>query len=125
MALYSLDIRSVARPFLSQLVAEYKETAIIGILDQGDLVYIDQVESEKMVKMLNRLGSRLPAHSHAVGKALLATLDDSELAGFFDYKKLERFTENTITAPQQLKRELLTIRRQSYAILMNLARPAP
>lgn len=117
-ALYSLDIRSVARPFLIQLVASYKETASIGILDQGDLIFIDQVESEKMVKMLNRLGSRLPAHSHAVGKALLATLDERELESFLAQKKLFRFTENTITSPQQLKRELHTIRRQSFALDM-------
>ncbi|MEW5921415.1 MAG: IclR family transcriptional regulator [Bacillota bacterium] len=115
-ALYSLDIRSVARPFLNQLVANYHETASIGILDQGDLIYIDQVESEKMVKMLARLGSRLPAHSHAMGKALLAALSDAELDTLLKNKKLVKFTENTITSPEQLKKELHIIRRQSYAL---------
>ncbi len=118
MALYSLDIRNIARPSLMQLVRAYQETASIGILDEGDLIYIDQVESEKMVKMLSRLGSRLPAHSHAVGKVLLAALGDTEIDAFLARKKLCKFTENTITAPQQLKRELLTIRRQSFALDM-------
>ncbi len=115
-ALYSLDIRNVARPFLHQLVARYHETASLGILDQGDLIYIDQVESEKMVKMLARLGSRLPAHSHAVGKVLLSALSETELELFLKNKKLEKFTENTINSAEQLKKELYTIRKQSYAL---------
>lgn len=115
-ALYSLDIRNLARPFLHKLVAKYHETASIGILDQGDLIYIDQVESEKMVKMLARLGSRLPAHAHAMGKVLLAALSEAELEAFLKNRKLEKFTEKTITSPEQLKKELYIIRRQSYAL---------
>lgn len=115
-ALYSLDIRNIARSFLQQLVDKYHETASIGILEQGDLIYIDQVESEKMVKMLARLGCRLPAHAHAMGKVLLASLSEAELDAFLKNKKLEKFTEKTITSPEQLKKELYIIRRQSYAL---------
>jgi DNA-binding IclR family transcriptional regulator len=115
-ALYTLDIRSVARPYLKRLTEKYKETANLAILDHGDVVYIDQVESEKMVKMIARLGSRGPAHSNAVGKVLLAYLSSSELERFFKGKKLEKYTSQTITSPEILKKELEKVKSQGYAV---------
>ncbi len=50
-ALYSLDIRSVARPYLKELVRTCSETVNLAVLDNGYVVYIDQVESEKMIKI--------------------------------------------------------------------------
>lgn len=115
-ALYALDIRTVARPYLKDLEEKYKETANLAILDQGDVVYIDQVESDKMVKMIARLGSRVPSHCNAVGKVLLSYLGSQELERLFKSRKLEKYTPNTITDPELLKKELEKIRRQGYAL---------
>jgi len=115
-ALYALDIRSVARPYLKRLTEKYKETSNLAILDQGDVVYIDQVESEKMVKMIAKLGSRGPSHSNAVGKALLAHLSGSELERFLKGRKLQRFTPHTIVSPDVLKKELEKVKARGYAV---------
>lgn len=115
-ALYTLDVRTIARPYLKKLALRYKETANLAILDQGDAIYIDQVESDKMVKMIARLGSRAPTHSNAVGKALLAFLNPSELDRFLASKELESFTRQTITSPNALKNELEKVKKQGYAL---------
>ncbi|MDO9535106.1 MAG: IclR family transcriptional regulator [Bacillota bacterium] len=115
-ALYALDIRSVARPYLKQLETRYKETANLAILDQGDVIYIDQVESERMVKMSANLGGRAPSHSNAVGKVLLAGLTESELERYFKGRKFERYTSNTITSHEALRMELEKVSQLGYGL---------
>lgn len=117
-ALYTLDVRTIARPYLKELVTRFNETANLAILDQGDVIYIDQVESDKMVKMIARLGSRAPTHSNAVGKVLLAFLTPSELDRFLVSRELESFTRQTITSPQALKYEVEKVKKQGYALDM-------
>lgn len=115
-ALYGLDIRTIARPYLKMLVDQYRETSNLAIMDHGDVIYIDQVESDQMVKMIAKLGSRAPSHSNAVGKVLLAFLSRNDLERFLFTRELESHTPNTITEPRQLKKELETVRQKGYAL---------
>ncbi len=114
-ALYSLDIRTVARPYLKKAAEICGETVNMAILDSGYVLYIDQVESKKMVKMVASLGRRAPAHCNAVGKVLLAGLGEHELERFFKTIKLDKYTDKTITAPLKLRQELKEIRKKGYA----------
>ncbi|EEG76879.1 IclR family transcriptional regulator [Dethiobacter alkaliphilus] len=116
-ALYSMDIRTTARPFLQELVDRCNETTNLAILDQGEVVYIDQIESLNMIKIFARVGSRGPAHCVGAGKALLAQLSDRELKLFIEQKApLERFTEFTICDPEKLIAEMAKIRKHGYAL---------
>lgn len=114
-ALYSLDIRQVARPDLQELVDRCNETVNMAIIDQGEVVYIEQVESSNMIKMFARVGSRGPAHCTGAGKVLLSYLDEAELAKVLK-KELTRFTPKTITDPNKLMEELIIIREQGYSL---------
>lgn len=117
-ALATTDLRTAARPYLRELVDRLNETANLAILDRGEVVYIDQVESTQIVivKMFARIGSRGPAHCTASGKVLLAGLPDEELAFLLRKMPLERFTERTITDPELLLAELRRIRAQGFAL---------
>ncbi|RJX23855.1 MAG: IclR family transcriptional regulator [Dethiobacter sp.] len=117
-ALYSSDIRSVARPYLEELVERCNETANLAILDKTDVVYIDQVESKNfiIVKMFAQVGNRGPVHCTASGKALLAFLPDEKLEEILNQTQLTRFTNETITDAQHLKKELKRIREEGYAL---------
>lgn len=115
-ALYTLDIRSVAKPFLQDLVQKCNETANLVILDGYHVVYIDQVESKSMIKMFAKVGSRGLAHCTGAGKMLLSALKEEELDRLYAGVKLEKFTEKTITDFTLLKQALLKIREQNYSI---------
>ncbi len=115
-ALYALDVRYTARPYLKSLVEKYGETANLAVLERGSVVYIDQVESDKMVKMMARLGVRSPSHSNAVGKVLLADAIHTELYRYFREHSLEKYTANTICKKEELKKELLKVNKQGYAV---------
>lgn len=105
-----LPLREAAKPFLHQLVAASRECAHVGILSQGRVLYIDQVESQAALRVNAEVGMMAPLHCTALGKVLLAfnhlPLDFS----------LDSFTENSITAPDALRKQLETIRRQGYAL---------
>ena len=117
-ALYNLDIRQVAKPDLQEMVDKCNETANLAILEQGEVVYIEQVESTNMIKMFARVGSRGSAHCTAAGKALLAYVNESELDEIISKKGLAKFTKNTIIDPDSLRKELKCIREQGYSLDM-------
>jgi len=68
------------------------------------------------VRVVPRVGSRLPAYCTAAGKVQIAYMSDEELENFLPTKELKRFTNNTITDRDVLKKELKVIVEQGYAI---------
>ncbi len=116
--LYLSDIRTVARPYLEELVERCNETANLAILDEGDVVYIDQVESKNLVivKMFAQVGNRGPVHCTASGKALLAFLPDDKLEEILNKIEMVKYTNETITEYPHLKKELERIRREGFAL---------
>ncbi|MBS3948671.1 MAG: IclR family transcriptional regulator [Dethiobacter sp.] len=116
-ALYAIDVRTTARPFLQELVDRCNETVNLAILDQYDIVYIDQVESQNMIKIFARVGSRGPSHCTGAGKALLAQLSEREVERFLQRKEpLASFTAATICDPGKLAEEMADVRHNGYAI---------
>lgn len=116
-ALYSMDIRTTARPFLQELVDRCNETANLAILDQDEVVYIDQIESLNMIKIFARVGSRGPSHCTGAGKVLLAQLTERELDRYLQRRMpLQRFTDATICDPRRLREELALIRKNGFAL---------
>jgi DNA-binding IclR family transcriptional regulator len=116
-ALYSFDIRTVARPFIQELVDRCNETTNLGILDQDDVVYIDQIESANMIQIFARIGSRGPIHCTGAGKSLLAHYSEREFERFLQRKMpLTAYTDRTIIQPARLREEMQLIRLHGYSL---------
>jgi len=115
-ALYDLDLRALARPYLRELVRLCNETVNLVVLDGREVVYIDQVESTNIVKMIAQIGGRGPVHTTAAGKVLLAGLPPRELERLLRDLPLPRLTEKTITTKQELLAELDSIRQAGYSL---------
>jgi DNA-binding IclR family transcriptional regulator len=119
LLLSQLDLRKEAEPLLRDLAERTKETVHMVFLDRNEIVYIDKVELDHHssgLRMASRVGLRNPAHSCAVGKMLLAYLNEKELDRIISEKGLPKRTENTITDPVQLREHLKLVRAQGYAI---------
>jgi IclR family acetate operon transcriptional repressor len=80
------------------------------------VVFISQVESREVMRMIVRLGSRSPIHASGVGKALLAYLPEQQLARILQQRGLARYTERSIDSPAQLRAELARVRQLGYAL---------
>jgi IclR family acetate operon transcriptional repressor len=61
------------------------------------------------------VGRRAPMHAFAAGKAVLATYSEQELAEYFARSDREAFTPQTLTAEQDLRAEIETVRRTGIA----------
>ena len=72
-----LDIRSRATPVLRKLRDETRETTTLSVLVGHERIYLEQFESPQEVKMIVELGPRLPLHSGASSRAILAFLPEA------------------------------------------------
>lgn len=115
-AIDGLDLRGRARPYLNRLQETFGETVFFCILDEGQVFYMEKVESQRSVRTACTVGSRAPAYCTAVGKAMLAELPDAEVSGIVRRWGLKPITANTITSLAALKAELRAVRERGYAI---------
>jgi IclR family KDG regulon transcriptional repressor len=104
-----------AKPVLESLVEECNETAYVAIFKEGYIVYLDVVETHLTVRVVSRVGTRLPAHCTAAGKVHLAFMSDEELNSTLNEKELKAYTPHTITNMEVLKKELQKVAVQGYA----------
>jgi DNA-binding IclR family transcriptional regulator len=115
-AIDGLDLRARARPYLDQLQIQFGETVFFCVLDDGQVFYMEKVESQQSVRTACTVGSRAPAYCTAVGKAMLAELSEAEVGRIVRRWGLKAVTRNTITSAAALKAELRAIRSRGYAI---------
>jgi DNA-binding IclR family transcriptional regulator len=115
-AIDGLDLRGRARPYLDRLQVEFGETVFFCILDEGQVFYVEKVESQRSVRTHCTVGSRAPAYCTAVGKAMLAELPDAEVSEIVRRWGLKEVTANTITTASALKTELKAVRARGFAI---------
>jgi DNA-binding IclR family transcriptional regulator len=111
----NLEIRKVAIPSLKGLHGQLDETVHLTVLDGKEVLYIECFESTKRLRTYSVIGVRAPLHCTAVGKAMLAYLDEGQVEEVIQKMGLPRFTENTITDRQALNREMRKIRDRGFA----------
>ena len=104
-----------AKPILEKLVAECNETSYVAIFKEGYIVYLDVVETDLTVRVVSRVGSRLPAHCTAAGKIHLAFMSEEEIEAVLP-AELKEYTPTTITDRAALKKELQEVTEKGYAI---------
>ena len=63
------------------------------------------------------LGSRLPAATTSLGRALLAELPDDQLDAFLARTNVQPLTDHTLTGADELRAAIVEVRRLGYAVL--------
>ena len=109
------DLGTVADPILKDLVAKTGETVHLGRPSDADVVYIAKVESPQSVRLVSRIGARVPMYSSAMGKAVLAALHDDERGRLLALPREAR-TKHTIVGEAELLEELARVRERGYTI---------
>lgn len=110
------EFHTESRRVMEDLVACWKETVHLAVLDGADAVYVEKMQPTPAVKILvSRVGARLPAHSVGVGKALLAHRPWDEISGPLLEAGLPALTPDTITSLGTLAEELGAVRERGYA----------
>jgi DNA-binding IclR family transcriptional regulator len=97
-----------------ELVQVVRESAHLAVLDDGLVLYIDKVASDQPFGIEFRVGSRLPAHSTALGKALLAFDDHVDLETVVKASETAGHAGGTVDR-KRLARSLRTVRSEGVA----------
>jgi DNA-binding IclR family transcriptional regulator len=109
-------LRAVARPHLEGIQRATGETVNLVVLEADRVVYIDQVEGSRNVRMFTTVGTSVPAHTTGSGKAIMA-LGPPDLPGaLYGDRELERLTNRTLTTLAALEDDFKRIRRRGYAL---------
>jgi len=119
-ALNSTGLREHAHPYLEELRQRTSYTVSLAVLDGPEILYIDRVRSfrrgQGQVNGDVTTGSRLPAHSTAMGKLLLANLPESDQRELIASMKLTKSAPNTITGKKALRDELDEVLDANFAV---------
>src|SRR5215218_3129801 len=106
-----------AHPCLAELMEVSGETANLAMFEDGQIAYVAQVASRQhRVRMFTEVGRRVPPHSSAVGKVVLAFRPRAAVEALLARMGLPRRTPRTITDLGRFLAELDTVARQGYAI---------
>ena len=107
---------ALARPHMRHLMEDGGETVNLAVEDEGEAVYLSQIECRQMMRVFARPGMRVPLHCSAVGKAILSATSGKTLSKILHQRGMPRLTVKTITSPGLLRQELERVRAAGYAV---------
>jgi DNA-binding IclR family transcriptional regulator len=111
-----LDLLERAKPFVARLVDLTGETAHFGVLRQGEVVSLVNVDSRYTVRTPATVGRRIPLHCTSQGKAILAFLPPETVEGHLAGRTFTQHTRNTIPDRERFLEELALVRKRGYAL---------
>jgi len=114
--LSTIDIKTVAMPYLEELSEITGEAVNIYVRNGNERVCLIAVNSSHFVRGNDFEGQFGPLHAGAPGKLLLAFLTDDEIDKIIESTGLPRYTDCTITSKTKLKKEIEGIREIELAM---------
>ncbi|WP_424008975.1 IclR family transcriptional regulator [Haloferax denitrificans] len=112
---YRNRLFQVSQSELEHLADDTGYTASLTIEENNELAIVHLAEGERSLQLGMYTGMRVPLHSHASGKSILAYSSDEVIDRFFETHDLEAVTKFTKTDPDDLRAEFETIRETGYA----------
>ena len=111
-----ISVRQEALPHMQSLQHELGETVNLCVRHADEVVYVERTSAgSSMMRVVQIIGTRAPLHITAVGKVFLADDGPDKSAEYIRRTGLPKYTDNTLTDPESLLRELDKVRRQGYA----------
>lgn len=110
------DVRTIALPVMVRLQEQTRETISLYILEGSERVCVERLESPETVRIVARIGRRIPLYAGSAGKVFLAFLPENRREMILRDIDLIPMTAMTITDKDALRAELSHIRKRGYAV---------
>lgn len=111
-----IDVRDIAADQMKHLWSETGETIHLAVLDRGEVIYIDKLESQKSLRLFSAVGKKGPAYCTGVGKAMMAFLSEDLLADAIKEQTFFKHTDATLINETMLRSELIKIRESKISL---------
>lgn len=105
-----------ALPLLRRLRDATRETANLGLLDRDELIILGQVGSREIMRAISAPGGRVPAFCSGMGKAILATWRDADIAAFVARTGFRPLTGRSHRDLERAMADITQIRARGYAL---------
>jgi DNA-binding IclR family transcriptional regulator len=113
----TVSAREIAHRQLADLAREVHETVNLAILSDGMVLYVDKVTSDQPFGIEARVGSRLPAYCTALGKVLVAGLDEAGRANYLaGLRNARRRETRPVPTQAAFRAEIDAVREEGYAL---------
>ena len=107
-------LRELAMPYMEDLYEATHENIQLAVLADLEAMVIEKISGRVSVRIVTRVGGRLPLHATGVGKVLLAHAPPDVVRRITD-QGLKRYTRWTIVDPGRLTADLAGVRERGYA----------
>jgi DNA-binding IclR family transcriptional regulator len=110
-----IDLREQALDVMEELRDAIGETVNLTVREGDEVIYIERVTSNRMMRVEQVIGSRAPLHVTAVGKLMLAELGDHFIHAYSVRSRLKAYTSHTISTEQDLLNVVHQVHAQGFA----------
>ena len=112
-----LSLADVARPHAEGLARRLDRNVSVAVLDGPDVVFLLRVGARRIMSVSLSVGSRLPAHLTAIGRALVAWLPDDQIEEYLEAADFRSHTAKTIRSASDLRADLLRVRADGWSLV--------
>ncbi|WP_243388009.1 IclR family transcriptional regulator [Bacillus kexueae] len=113
---FSPKLNWLSVPPLYALSEEIGETVYVGLLHGTDVVTVQVIDGTHAMRVHSNIGDRSPVHLSALGKVMLAFLDEKSRDDLLGRLSLTQNTSHTFVDPHLFKHHLKNIQQQGYAV---------
>ncbi len=114
--LNSIELKTEAAPYLRKLAAESTQPVHLATFVDGEVIYIEKVQTLNTIRMYSQIGKRAPIHCSAVGKALLIDLSEDEIRKVLQNRDLYAYTTNTLTDVESIVEQIKVSKERGWTI---------
>ena len=112
----SNDLQREAMPLLREFAQRVQLTCHLGVLEQGEAVYLARVEGARDIVVRSHIGQRFPVNCSALGKSLIAWLPPDQLDDVIAKLAFEKRMPKTVTNAADFRLQLADVRRRGWAL---------
>lgn len=114
--LQSNAVTDIVAPALERLSGGIGESCSAAVLDGEDIIMVAHASPQRVVPVSAQIGFRLPAFATALGRVLLAALDDASLDKFLTRLRPDKINKFTVTDKTRLRKIILDVRKSGFAL---------
>jgi IclR family pca regulon transcriptional regulator len=110
----STQLPRLFQPALDALSERSRESASLAVLHGDRVLLAARSTARRTMRVGLAVGSRLPLHCSAAGRALLLGREEAQIRALLGRGPQERFTPRTLTSMREVLRELAASRERGY-----------
>lgn len=109
------ELIQTVHTYLEAINRELKLSTFFGILSGSEVLILDKADNGHRIRISSEIGMKIPVFAGVAGKALLSQLSETRIDGILSENKIKKYTPETITDRNMLKKEIIEIKKSGIA----------